>query len=285
MEVSVNTVPTQTQLLGELQQEREAQWAANSQNLAYLQVRERDPERPNRLYGSIDGAFVPIGTTSKEQKTLSWYRAGRRYGSQEMRTEVIYYYTTLEDAHSFGELVWASAVHHQAGRAEELVFVCDEAVWIWKLASLYFPDAVQIVDWYHACQYLCPIAEALYDPDSEAAQAWLQDMQERLWHGQLATVIQTCQQLVQENKAGQSTQHALSYYPNIQDRMDYTHFRQRGYFIASGTVESACKQIISMRLKRSGARWTKSGASATAKARAAWLSIQWDELTSLPIAA
>ena len=78
MEVSVNPVPTETQLLGEGQQEREAQWAANSQNLVYLQVRARDPERPNRLYGSIYGAFVPIGTTSKEQKTLSWYRAGRR---------------------------------------------------------------------------------------------------------------------------------------------------------------------------------------------------------------
>ena len=88
-----------------------------------------------------------------------------------------------------------------------------------------------------------------------------------------------------ENKAGQSTQHALSYYRNNQDHMDYAHFRQRGYFIASGTVESACKQIVSMRLKRSGVRWTKSGASVTAKARAAWLSNQWDELTSLPLAA
>ena len=88
-----------------------------------------------------------------------------------MRAEDIYYYTTLEDALSFKELVLASAVHHQADRAEELVFVCDGAVWIWKLVWLYFPDAVQIEDWYHACQYLYPIAEALYDPDSEAAQA------------------------------------------------------------------------------------------------------------------
>jgi hypothetical protein len=38
------------------------------------------------------------------------------------------------------------------------------------------------------------------------------------------------------------------------------------------------EQIVSLRLKRAGARWTKTGASAVAKARAAWLSHQWDDL-------
>jgi len=46
---------------------------------------------------------------------------------------------------------------------------------------------------------------------------------------------------------------------------------QKGYAIGSGTVESACKQIATARLKIAGARWTVEGAVATAKARAAWL--------------
>jgi hypothetical protein len=66
--------------------------------------------------------------------------------------------------------------------------------------------------------------------------------------------------------------------------MDYAAFREQGFFIGSGTVESACKQIVSMRMKRSGAQWSKTGASATAKARAAWLSNQWDDLLALPLA-
>jgi hypothetical protein len=65
---------------------------------------------------------------------------------------------------------------------------------------------------------------------------------------------------------------------NNQKRMDYANFRKQNYFIGSGSVESACKQIVSLRLKRAGARWTKTGASAVAKARAAWLSHQWDDL-------
>ena len=73
-------------------------------------------------------------------------------------------------------------------------------------------------------------------------------------------------------------QDAITYYRNNQKRMDYALFREQGYFIGSGPVESACKQIVSARLKRAGARWTKPGASAVAKARAAWLSHHWDDL-------
>jgi hypothetical protein len=66
--------------------------------------------------------------------------------------------------------------------------------------------------------------------------------------------------------------------------MDYAYFRAQGYFIGSGTVESACKQIVALRLKRAGARWAKACASAVAKARAAWLSHQWGDLDQLPLA-
>ena len=60
--------------------------------------------------------------------------------------------------------------------------------------------------------------------------------------------------------------------------MDYARLRKEGYQIGSGNVESACKQIGTQRLKRSGARWTENGARNTAKARAVWLSGQWERL-------
>ena len=70
--------------------------------------------------------------------------------------------------------------------------------------------------------------------------------------------------------------------------MDYAYFRAQGYLIGSGTVESGCKQIGTMRLKRSGAQWLENGARLVAKARAVWLSGQWDEVVndyaSLPFA-
>ena len=62
----------------------------------------------------------------------------------------------------------------------------------------------------------------------------------------------------------------------------------KGYLIGSGTVESGCKQIGTMHLKRSGAQWLEEGARWVAKARAVWLSVQWQEVVhdyaSLPFA-
>jgi len=59
--------------------------------------------------------------------------------------------------------------------------------------------------------------------------------------------------------------------------------------IGSGTIESACKQIVTQRLKLPGAQWTVTGAVQTAKARAVWLSDQWTALCylrgTLPLAA
>jgi hypothetical protein len=281
VEVSVNTIRQETQLIGERQVQREQAWMEQSQDLQHLQRRARQTGRLQRVYGSIDGAFVPIEKEWKEAKLVSWYQAGHRYGSPEPHALEKVYHISLAEAAAFGQLLWGTAVDYQADRAAELVFVCDGAAWIWKLVEYYFPDALQIVDWYHACQYLYPLAEALFSA-AQQQQAWLAEMKALLWEGQVATIIQQCQRL--PKRVGELAHKLISYYTNNQERMRYADFREQQYFIGSGTVESGCKQIVTMRLKRSGARWSRSGASATAKARCAWLNDDWDAVTSLPLA-
>jgi hypothetical protein len=234
------------------------------------------------VYGSIDGAFVPLEQEWKEAKLVSWYQVGPRYGSTEPHAQDITYHISLEEAASFSDMVWATALEYQADLAEELVFVCDGAPWIWKLVAHNFPKAVQIVDWYHACQYLHPVAEALFS-DADQQAAWVTEMKALLWEGDVATIIRNGQALIEQ--VGVPAQKLVTYYTNNQHRMQYDEFRQANYFIGSGTVESGGKQIVSMRLKRSRARWTKSGATATAKARTAWLSNAWQTVTTLPLAA
>lgn len=285
VEVCDNTIRKETQEIGKRQQQREVKWIKNSKDIDYLQMRERQKhDRLKRVYGSMDGALVPIGNEWKEEKTISWYQVDIPYGRQSQHAQDICYYTDLTNAENFSELVWASAVYHRVDHAEEVVFVCDGAKWIWKLISLHFPKAVQIVDWYHACAYITPIAEALFQSDEQKSQ-WEQEMKDFLWNGNVQTVIRICDKYKNHPDAKEPVHKAISYYTNNQSRMDYEFFRQQGYFIGSGTVESACKQIVAMRLKRSGARWTKTGATLTAKARAAWLSNQWDEITGFPLAA
>ena len=278
VEVSINTIRSETQQIGALQSQRERQWLSQSQDLDHLQARERDPEGLERVYGSIDGAYVPLAEGWKEEKTVCWYEAGGRYGSKELRAIDIHYYTSLQEAASFGELVWATGLQHRVDQAKERIFVCDAAAWIWKIIEHYFPDAVQIVDWYHACQRLYVVADCLAGYSQQERLSWIEHVKTLLWEGEVSAVIQILQNLRKQYPGCETIQDALTYYENNQTRMDYAHFRKQNYFIGSGPVESACKQIVSARLKRASARWTRSGASAVAKARAAWLSQQWDDL-------
>jgi len=282
VDVSANTIRKETQLIGEKQAVREEKWITQSQDLAFLQERESLPEKPKRFYGSIDGAFAPLEDEWREMKTVCWYQAGLRYKSDKLHAQDIAYYSSLEKAEPFGELLWGTGVHHRVDQAEELIFVCDGAAWIWKQVEKFFPKAVQIVDWYHANQYLHAVAEVLSASKEEQKQ-WHLEMKKLLWEGEIEIIIQRCRILLE--KIGQPVLRLISYYSNNIERMRYKDFRAKNYLIGSGTVESACKQIVSMRLKRSGARWTEYGAQMTAKARTAWLSGAWQIVTMPTFAA
>jgi len=290
--VSDNTLRKETERFGELQEAQEEEWKQNSQDEKWLQHRQRElGKQPGRLYGSLDGVMAPLIGEWRELKNIAWYRVeqvrsyqkrrrhAKRVGEQnDLQAQDINYHCDFQTGEEFSELFWASACQRQADLYEELIFVCDGAVWIWKLIERHFPHAVQIVDWYHASEYLPPIAEAAFSPGTEQYHAWLENARTLLWEGQIANLIQACQRLA--SQATTAVHKAITYFTNNQKRMDYARFRQQGYFIGSGTVESGGKQISSLRLKRAGARWTETGALLTAKARAAWLSGTWQTLAA-----
>ena len=286
--VSPYTIRKETYAAGRRQMKREAQEQQLSQQVESLQHRVRQLEgqvRLKRVYGSLDGAQAPTYQGWREVKNLTWYQSQQRYGHpDQLQATAIEYRSEITSAQEFGQLLWSSALSYQADRAEELVFVCDGAVWIWKLVEHYFPEAVQIVDWYHACSYLTEIAHAAF-ADKAAAHEWLENTKTLLWRGELEAVLAACQVQQSHPQAREPAQKAITYYTNNRKRMDYPTYRQRGYFCGSGTVESACKQIVTARLKISGARWLEEHATLTAKARAAYLSgpQHWQSLFDLPL--
>jgi len=302
-EVSENTLRAETQTLGELQRQADEQLVAETQDEASLQKRERSQEPvPEILYGSIDAAKVRIEPRSEPEKAVEnrenwrdlkagcWYEgesvpASQRSTRQKhkaqregtvVRAKNKRYYCDIAQAEEFGKLLWASACAVGADRVRTLVFICDGAVWIWNLITHYFPNAVQILDWYHAADRLKRIAEETFSNLTER-QAWLAAVTEELWQGNVETVIAACQKLAKTSKLAKQS---LAYYTDNRERMRYAHFRSAGYLMGSGVIESGCKQIVTQRLKLPGAQWELDGAILTAKARAAWLSGSWQNLVS-----
>jgi hypothetical protein len=311
-EVSENTIRSETQVLGELQRKMEDEWIKEMQNEAALQKREQlvVEQVSDRLYGSIDAAKVRIEPRAKQgekeevkedwrdMKIVCWYegelvpnrqRSVRQKEKVQREGTVFraknkHYSCDIAEAEQFGKLLWASGCSVFADRVQELVFVCDGATWIWKLVSHYYPNAIQIVDWYHAEERLEQIAEEAFS-NLEERQPWLEKIIEALWHGNVEVVMEACQSL---SKTSSLAKQALTYFSNNMDRMRYAQFRAAGYLIGSGVIESGCKQIVSRRLKLPGAQWNLDGAILTAKARCVWLSGHWQDLVSkrslLPLA-
>ena len=293
LDISDNSIRQAVRWVGQKQQAREQKWEKLSDWRHYMTNPARHKESPpRRMYGSIDGAMVPTRTEWRELKTLCWYevspnsarqwpsRYNERLGQLEaLKATNIRYHCDLQEAESFAKLLWATGCHYLADQAQELIFVCDGAKWIWRLIEENFPQAIQILDWYHAVEYLTPVAQALFNEEDQQT-AWLTLMKEHLWLSRTQAVIDACLALADHNAASEPATTAATYFQNNLARMDYAHFRKQGYLIGSGTVESGCKQIATMRLKRSGAQWLEDGARWVAKARAVWLSGTWQDVIS-----
>ena len=189
------------------------------------------------------------------------------------------YYCDIAESEQFGKLLWATGCSVCADCARELVFVCDGAVWIWNLIAHYYPNAIQIVDWYHAEDRLKRIADETFSMLADH-EAWLKKVTEDLWQGNIELVIEACQHL---SKKSNLAKQSVTYFSNNIERMRYAQFRAAGYLIGSGVIESGCKQIVTQRLKLSGAQWNLEGAILTAKARAAWQDLM-SKRSLLPLA-
>ena len=80
-------------------------------------------------------------------------------GQQALRTRDMSYYCEFETAEMLGDIFWASGCQGQADLADEVVFVCDGGGRIWRLIEHYYPQATQIVDWFHAEERLEKVAQ------------------------------------------------------------------------------------------------------------------------------
>ncbi|MCP4207128.1 MAG: ISKra4 family transposase [Shimia sp.] len=268
----------------------EQDWQTTAADQATQLKRKRETRPVLRLYGAMDGAMMHVRGDQehpwRELKIGAWFQARGRPpqtpdGQWRIQAENITYFADVCKAQAFGELLWASGLQRNADQAVELIFIGDGAAWIWRLVDQYFPQAIQIVDWFHACEYLVAVARAAFS-ETKKRQDWLTTNRTALWKGQLDAVINACQAHVQPDRDPDDdpAQQAVTYFTNNRQRMDYPTYRHHGYQIGSGTIESAAKQIVSQRMKVTGAIWNLKSARLVAKARAAFLSDQWHDLAA-----
>ena len=157
-------------------------------------------------------------------------------------------------------------------RAERRVVLGDGAAWIWNFADEHLPDAVQIVDLFHAKQHVFDAAKAIYG-DGDLAAQWGKARRDELDEAGAAPVVDA----LREHADRDEVRRELEYFAGNLGRMNYPAFRARGLCVTTGVVEGGCKSVVGDRLKRGGMHWSVDGGNAIIALRCAIRSDRFDD--------
>jgi len=213
----------------------------------------------------MDGFYAPFEDGDHEVKMGALWEVTATH-----HTTHIQYYLETDGLEAFSNRVWARAFARGADQAEQRVFIADGAVWIGRIVAQCFPQAIQIVDGYHALSYLVKVAHAAFGEGTDQAKHWLDQFRPALYEGRLASVMAACRAVsVLAPKAVADARH---YFATHRTRLRYGKFRAMDLHIGSASMESGSKQLGLARLTIAGARWSDPAARLLGKSRAAFLS-------------
>jgi len=137
-----------------------------------------------------------------------------------------------------------------------------------------------ILDLVHVLEKLWKAAYGFHTEGSLEAELWVLDHTLQIRFGQVSQVVKGLRQSVTKRKLvgtkRQTLQAVADYLYRNRARMRYDEYLARGWPIASGPVEGACKNLIKDRMERSGMRWTEGMAEAIVQLRAIYLSGDFD---------
>jgi hypothetical protein len=137
-----------------------------------------------------------------------------------------------------------------------------------------------ILDLMHVLEKLWKAAYVFHAEGSLAADLWVVDRALRILFGEVGQVVKGIRQSITKRALARPKRKALNGIANYLYRnrvyMRYDQYLAKGWPIASGPVEGACKNLIKDRMERSGMRWTEPMAEAIVQLRAIYLSGDFD---------
>jgi hypothetical protein len=163
------------------------------------------------------------------------------------------------------------------------VGIADGAKGNWEFLERY--TEAQLVDFWHAAEYLGKAAAVIYRGQPATRKSWLEASCHSLKHD-LEGATTTLKQLKSLSKVRpwakdhEDVQRAITYFSNQSQagRMGYAERVERKEPIGSGVTEAACKVIIKQRLCCSGMKWKESGAAAVLSLRClSYTAGRWDQ--------
>jgi len=155
------------------------------------------------------------------------------------------------------------------GNKQQITAIGDHA----KARGLKVPI---LIDYIHVSGYIGKAAAALHPGDPAAAGQWADGQLLRVLHDRAKAVAATLASVAGKTRSSPRTRHldladvdrAVTYLENNREHMRYDKALEKGWPIATGMIEGACRFVIEDRFGITGARWSPDGAEVILKLRA-----------------
>lgn len=165
---------------------------------------------------------------------------------------------------------------------KELVCIMDGQESLWDTARVLQQDLakVDILDLLHVTPRLWQAAHGFHKPQSAKAEAFVRSRVLLILRGRVSSVVRGLRRMASLRKVSSAKRKTIRkicrYFENNRHRMRYDEYLSKGYPIASGAIEGACRHLVKDRLERTGMNWTKPGAQAVLSLRAIFISGYWE---------
>ena len=252
------------------------------------------------MYLGMDGTGVPMRTAevagrmgkqpdgsakTREAKVVTVWTAESRdeEGTPVRDPGSITYSAAIESAatadtslnrSNLAERVLREATRRGFTEAPRYAVLGDGSAWIWNTATELFPQAIQILDRYHAKEALHRTAQSLFGATSPETNPWATARCTELDDGKLHAIVVALRPHI--GSSNEATKCA-TYINRNRRRMRYPKFRALGLCTSTGVLEAGCKVVIGTRLKRAGMHWSVAGANAIIALRCAKLSGRFED--------
>jgi hypothetical protein len=146
----------------------------------------------------------------------------------------------------------------------------------------YLPEAnvVDIADILHVASYVWQAAHAFWREGSDEATAFVRERLLRILQGRCEGVVRGLHEMSTKRGLTGTKKKAVNkvctYLASNRERMRYDEYLSKGYPIASGAVEGACRHLVKDRMERAGMHWTPAGAEAMLNVRSVYVNGDWD---------
>jgi hypothetical protein len=173
-----------------------------------------------------------------------------------------------------------SARNH--GFHKEMVHLCDGQDTLWQARADYLParNTTDILDLLHVTPRLWKAAHLFHPEKSSQAEEFVRERVLKMLEGKVDLVIRGLREMGTKRRLTGNKKQTLAkvcaYLENNRGRMHYDEYLAKGYPIASGVIEGACRHLVKDRMERAGMHWTRAGAQAMLDVRSIHINGDWE---------